>query len=182
MPDEHTIDDHDECYGIVYGLDVKTPVYKVYRGYLNRACTNLCVFDPQWQQVYELKPGENFTYSITNLMELVSNFETKIKHMKSTYLSSDPTERHRLLGNMIEKSTLIEHRNVGGKIKISNSMVINAYESVYLDSESKYYIANGQESTLFNYHNAFTQIIRDDKKDILNRFEKSLLINNLFGL
>ena len=36
------IRDSDEVVGLVYGLDVRKPVVKIYRGGLNRACTNLC--------------------------------------------------------------------------------------------------------------------------------------------
>lgn len=181
MPDSYTIDNHQEVYGLVYGLDVRTPVYKVYKGMLNRACTNLCVFNPEWQQVYELKPEENFTYSIKRIMEMVSDFENTIRTMKNTYLSSDDYERHRLLGHMLEKSILMEHRNFGGKVKISNSTVIKAYEDVYLDNRSKYYTGD-QESTVFNYYNAFTDLVSNQDKDIMNKFEKTLLINSLFGL
>ena len=45
MPDEYAWDNHDEVIGFLYGLDVRKPIVKMYRGGLNRACTNLCVFD-----------------------------------------------------------------------------------------------------------------------------------------
>ena len=181
MPEKYCIDNHDECYGLVYGLDVKNPVYKIYRGYLNKACTNLCVFNPQWQSVNELKPGEYFNFSIQNLMEMISNFEERIRYMKNTYLSSEMNERQRLFGNMLEKAILEEYNNIGGKVKIATSNVIKAYEDVYLDSDSKYYVHN-QDSSVFNYYNAFTEILKNDKKDIFLKFEKTLLINSLFNL
>ena len=155
--------------------------YKVYRGMLNRACTNLCVFDPSWMEVNEIKPGENFIYHITALMEKVSHFEATIKKMKNTVLSSDVEERHNRLGNWIEKCVLEEYTGTGGKVKLSPSTVIDAYNGVYFDSSSKYYVGD-EDSTVFNFYNAFTEIIKDDKKDIINKFEKTLLINSLFEL
>jgi hypothetical protein len=58
LPEKYCIDSHDEVVGFLYGLDVKTPVAKIYRGYLNRACTNLCVFDPGWINIQEIVPGD----------------------------------------------------------------------------------------------------------------------------
>lgn len=181
LPEEYCIENHDEVYGLVYGLDVKKPVYKIYRGMLNRACTNLCVFDPDWISVNEIKPSENFTYSIKMLMEKVSNFESTIKKMKNTVLSSDLESRHTRLGNWIEKCTLEEYQNIGGKVKLSTATVIEAHNNVYFNSKSSYYVGDN-DSTVFNFYNAFTEILRDDKKDIMNKFEKTLLINSLFNL
>ena len=182
LPEKYCIENHDEVYGLVYGLDVRNPVYKVYRGMLNKAYINLCVFDPQWQQVQELKPQENFVINITELMEKVSDFEQKIKHMKSTFLSSELSSKHELLGKMIEKSMLEEYVNIGGKVKISPTTVVKAYENVYHNTSSSYYVGDKQESTIFNFHNAFTEIIKDDGKDIMNKFEKTILINSLFNI
>ena len=35
-----------ETYGLVYALDARIPVYKVYRAYVNKETHNMCVFDP----------------------------------------------------------------------------------------------------------------------------------------
>lgn len=179
MPEKYTIDSHDEVYGMIYGLDIRKPVYKVYRGVLNRACTNLCVFNPSWMQIQELKPEKNFVYSITSLMEKVSDIETKLRTLKNTQLLLE--DKHHVLGKMIDKSILEEIINIGGKIKLSPSMVIKAFESVYHDTTSKYYVGEN-ETSVFNYYNAFTELITHDKKDIIGKFEKILLTNSLFEI
>lgn len=70
----------------------------------------------------------------------------------------------------------------GGKVKLSPAMVVKAYESVYMDSSSKFYVKPTEESTIYNYYSAFAQLVQDEKKDILNRWEKTYLISSLFGL
>jgi len=114
-------------------------------------------------------------------MEQVSTFEKQITHMKATYLSTDIDDRHQLLGRQVEKSLIEEHRTIAGKVKLATSTVIKAYEDVYYDTTSSYYVGDNPCS-IFNYYQAFTEIIRDDKKDILNKFEKTLLVNSLFDL
>ena len=66
--------------------------------------------------------------------------------MKSTFLDSD--KRHSLLGELIEKSMLYEYNNIGGNTKLSSALVIKAYESVYMDSSSKFYVGDTEESNV----------------------------------
>lgn len=182
MPESTTIDNHRECYHLIYGIDVKKPVYKIARGYLNMACTNLCVFDPQWLIVQELIPETSFVYDIKNIMSLTSDFEIKLKKMKNSFLSSKLEDRQELLGKMIEKCLLYEYNNISGKIKLSPNIVIKAYENVYLNNSSPYYIKEG-ECSIFNYYNAFTELIRDsNKKDLMTGYEKTFLVGELFNL
>lgn len=183
MPDDHTIDNHKECYHLIYGLDVKKPVYKVARGYVNMACTNLCIFNPQFLSVYELEPEKSFAYSIKNLMEMTCDFETRLKKMKNTFLSSEVEDRQKLLGSMIEKSLLYEWNNQAGKVKLSPATVVKAYENVYINTDSPYYVKESEECSVFNYYNAFTELIKDaNKKDLMTGYEKTLLVGQLFDL
>ena len=58
LPKSYSVDNHEEVIGMIYGLDVRKPVVKFYRGGLNMACTNLCVFNPTSLQTQELKPQQ----------------------------------------------------------------------------------------------------------------------------
>ena len=183
MPEDHSIDNHRECYHLIYGLDVKKPVYKVARGYVNMACTNLCIFNPQWLSVQELEPEKSFVYSISNLMKMTSDFESRITKMKNTFLSPEVEDRQKLLGSMIEKSLLYEYTNQAGKVKLSPAMVVKAYENVYMNTDSPYYVKDTEECSVFNYYNAFTELIKDaTKKDLMTGYEKTLLVGQLFDL
>lgn len=178
MPEKYCIDGHDEVIGFLYGIDVKKPVVKIYRGYLNQACTNLTVFNPQWIDVQEMIPGDPINYkSITQLMEQTSDFNLKLKGLKDTYLSRDLRKQY--LGEWVDYS-LRESQDYGfGKVKIAVSTPIDAYKQLFIDSESDYFIPEGIDPTMYDVYNAFTQIITDDKKDIMNKFEKTMIINRL---
>lgn len=178
LPEKYCIDKHDEVIGLVYGIDVRKPVVKLYRGYLNQACTNLCVFNPQWLNVQDMVPGEPINYApIKNLMEDTSNFANTLQKMKDTYL--DRNDRKNYLGEWVDYS-LRESQDYGfGKVKIAVSTPIDAYKSLFIDSNSEYYIPDGYDPTLFDIYNAFTQIVTDDDKDLMNKFEKTMIINRL---
>lgn len=181
LPEENIIDNHEEVIGFLYGIDVKKPVVKIYRGYLNSACTNLCVFNPTWLNVQELIPGDPINFNpITELLSFQNDFKVRINKMKSTYL--DRRERKRLLGEWVDYSLRCSEDYGFGKVKITQTTPIDAYKSLFIDQDSDYYIPEGYDPTLFDVYNAFTQIITDDKKDMMNKFEKTIIINKLLNV
>lgn len=173
MPDSHDICGLHEIYHFVYGFDVRTPVYKVFRSY------GPCVFNTEWLTVNKLE-AELPSYSIKTLMEYTNDIESKVNKMKSTFLDSN--DRHRLLGELIEKSMLYTYQHVGGKVKLSPATVIKAFENVYMDSSSDFYIKETEECSVWNYYSAFIDLIKDDtKKDLMSFFEKNFLVGLLFN-
>jgi len=180
LPEKYCIDNHDEVIGLVYGLDVRKPVAKLYKGMLNRACTNLCVFDSQWLNIQEIQPLEPLDLRpLTPIMEYTSNFEINLKKLKSTYV--DRNDRKNLLGNWVDHS-LREYEDYGyGKVKLATSVPIEAYKQLFIDQDSAYYIPEGLDPTLFDIHSSFTEIVTHDKKDLLNSFEKVMIVNKLLN-
>lgn len=181
LPPSYTIDKHDEVIGFLYGLDVKSPIAKIYRGHLNQACTNLSVFSPTWIEVQEINPMEPLNYSpVKTLMEKENIFSIKLKELKNTTISRN--DRLLYLGKWIDYS-IREYDNYNyGKVKIASSVPISAYTELFVNSDSEYFIPEGIDPSLFDIYNSFTQIITDDKKDILNKFEKTILINKLLEI
>ena len=181
LPPTHTIDGHDEVIGFLYGIDVKKPVVKIYRGYLNQACTNLTVFNPYWINVQELVPGDPINYGpVKHLIEDTNDFAVRLQEMKNTYL--ERTLRKQYLGEWVDRA-IRESQDYGfGKVKLSITTPIDAYKQLFLDKDSVYYIPETEDPSLYEVYNSFTQIITDDKKDIMNKFEKTLIVNKLLGL
>ena len=184
MPEKCNKAGYAETYNLVYALDVRKPIYKVFKAYKDRKTSNLFVFNSMWINVYDLKPKENFIEFdeiVKNLMQLTDDSEIRFNKMNKEFLSSDIEDRQQKLGELIENSMLFEINNNSGKIKIAPAMVIKAYQNVYLDSSSKNYVPDTEECSMFNYVDAFSSLITEDNKDIVNRFEKNLLIYKMFN-
>lgn len=178
MPDQCNIGDCQETYNLVYGLDIRQPVYKIFKAYKNKNSENLFCFDSQWLKVYELKPETKFpefTETIKSLMELTNDSGIRFRKMENEHLSSVSEERQQKLGELIEKSMCYEYNTKAGKVKIAPVNVLKAYENVYVNMSSKFYTEETKQSSLLNYYNAFSSLITQDDKDILNRFEKNYL-------
>lgn len=181
LPEKYCIDKHDEVIGLVYGIDVRKPVVKLYRGYLNQACTNLCVFNPQWLNVQELIPGEPINYSpIKSLLESTNDFAAILSNMKSTYLDREDRQLH--LGNWVDKCIKDGISDGFGKVKISPTHAVEAYKKLFVDQESEYFVPDGLQPSMFDIYGAFTQVITDDNRDILQKVNKTLLIGKILEI
>jgi hypothetical protein len=178
MPNSNDVCGYAETFNLVYALDVRKPVYKLFKAYKDRKTGNLFVFDSQWLSVYELKPDTafiDFEQSIKNLMEMTDDSEIRFNRLNKEFLSSKAKDKQQKLGSLIENSMFFEYCNKGGKVKLAPAMVLKAFQNVYMDSSSRNYVSETEESSLFNYLDAFSTLVTQDSKDIVNRFEKSAL-------
>lgn len=180
LPKEHTIDNHDEVIGFLYGLDIKKPVTKIYRGYINRACTNLSVFDPKWISYKEIKPQAKFKHDVKALLERDNDFAIQLKQLKDTYV--DRVTLKNKLGKWVDFTLVNDLTTDIHSIKLSTNLPIKGYSSLVIDEDSKYLLKPDQDPSLFDIHEAMTQVITDDKKDIISHFEKTLLVNQMLQL
>lgn len=181
MPDEYAWDNHDEVIGFLYGLDVRKPVVKMYRGGLNRACTNLCVFDPQFLNIQELEPEKAINYKpITTLMEQTSDLKLWLKNLHEMEWERSIPIIDTNLGKWM-RNAMCQSINMGyGNVKLGTKEVIDAYKSLFLDTESSYYVKDNEDVNMFKVYNAFTDLISNDGgKDIVNKAEKTLLLRNI---
>lgn len=173
---------YTETINLVYALDVRKPIYKIFKAYKDRKTGNLFAFNSQWINVYELKPNEEFVDFepiVKHFLELTDDSSKRFENLEKNVVSSETEERQQFLGELIENSMLFEITNKGGKVKIAPQMVLKAYQNVYMDSSSRNYISE-EECTKLNYLDAFSSLITDDDKDIVNRFEKNLLVYQMF--
>ena len=181
LPDKYTIDNHKETYGLVYGLDARKPVAKLYRGTLNMACLNLCVFSPSWLSVQELQPDAPINYSmLKELVEKENHMQIMLEKMKEEEVLREDHKLH--LGEWVD-FTIRQYDDRGfGKVQIASSVPINAYKDLFIDTESKYYIPEGINPTKFQIYNTFTELITHDKRDILNVADKTLLMSQMLNV
>ena len=183
MPDECGFDQHDRVIGMVYGLDTRKPVVKIYVGGLNRACCNLCVFDPSFLDVKELEPEVAIDYRpIDRLLSQTSNVTATLKKLSNMEVPYDEQIINESLGSWIRKTIDKQFSHDYGKIKLSASTAIDAFKLLYKDEESPYYVKPGYSTDMFNVYNAFTQCITNDKRDIINKCEKTILVSNILSI
>lgn len=183
IPNELSIENHKEVIGLVYGLDVRKPVAKIYRGTLNMACTNLCVFNPSFLNVQTISPEKGLNYNVAEqLMQQVDDTKVMLDNLRSTGWEGSPKNIESNLGRWIRNAINCEYTTNYGNVKIGTDVVIKAYSSMFVDDESPYYIGEGNNVDMFTVYNAFTDLICNDKgKDIMNKVEKVLLLRNILN-
>lgn len=183
MPDEAGFDNHDRVCGMVYGLDVRKPVVKFYVGGLNRACCNLCVFSPSFLDVKELEPEKAIDYRVIDrLLTQTDNVRSILEKLSNTDVEYDEVKINENLGDWVRKTMNMSFTNQLSKVKLSTSSAIDAYKLLYEKEDSPYFVPKGTNTDMFNIYNAWTQVITNDSKDIVNKAEKTLLVGNILGV
>lgn len=182
LPGEYAFDNHQQVVGMVYGLDCRKPICKIYQGALNMACTNLCVFSPNLLDIQEILPETAIDYSvIKGIMERTNNIKATLEMLHKTPFFTDTQSVNESLGRWVRNCINLDYSTKFGKVKFAVSDAIDAYKLMFGEKITPYSVEEDSESDMLNVYNAFTQIITNDTKDIMNRFEKTLLVKSILG-
>lgn len=185
LPDEYTVENHAEVIGMVYGIDTRKPIVKFYRGGLNMACTNLCIFNPSMLSVQELKPSEAISFNpLDKIMEKSYEIRKFLSLLNSINIPRKLDVINENLGRWIRNSMHIKYENGLNPVKLGVPSIVDGYKLLYEDTKSSYYVTPDSDgTTMFNVYNAFTEIISNkDNKDIVNKCEKVLLLKDILGI
>jgi len=180
LPGDFGFDNHQEVVGMVYGLDVRKPIVKIYRGALNMACLNLCVFQPEELIINELEPQKPINFkNLTTIMEHTCQISEFLNKLKNTEFPREQETMERELGRWVNNSILRSFDTGYGKVKISTASVIDSYKGIFIDRDSEYYVKPEEDTSYFNIYNSFTNQICNKDKDIMNKTEKTLLLKSI---
>lgn len=172
---------HPNVVGFIYGLDVKDPVAKFYRGAINSACTNLCVFRPEELHVQQIEPGKKLDYArAVEMFNAAIDMTKEFDRLHELSFGRDLESVERELGRWVRNAMVKSWDQGRGKVKLATTVPVAAFRKLFLDAASPYYVPKEQERVdMFTVYNAFTQMITDDAKDIMNKVEKTLLIKDV---
>ena len=183
LPSDYDVENHQDVIGMVYGLDVRKPIVKFYRGGLNRACCNLCVFSPSYLHVQELEPSKAINFlGLDHIIDKSNEIKVFLDKLHSTPFSRDEQTINENLGLWVRNTLDMSYDNSISKAKLATSMAIDAYKLLFKDAKSPYFVNPGQNTDMFNVYNAFTELIINKDKDIMNECEKTLLVKDIIGL
>lgn len=180
LPDEYAYENHKRVMSMIYALDTRKPVVKMYTGALNMACLNLCVFNPDALNVAELEPTTAINFSPVNLLMGMTD-TIKITLEKMSKMTFNRNSIYEDLGLWVDRCITAKYNSGFGTVKIAESAPINVYKSLFYEEDSNYYV-QGDEVDGFTVYNAFTDLITQDKKDLVNKFEKTLLVKEIMDI
>ena len=180
LPDEYAYENHKRVMSMLYALDTRKPVVKMYTGALNMACLNLCVFNPDALNVAELEPTTAINFSPVNLLMGMTD-TIKVTLEKMSKMTFNRNTIYEDLGLWVDRCITAKYNSGFGTVKIAESAPINVYKSLFYEEDSNYYV-QGDEVDGFTVYNAFTDLITQDKKDLVNKFEKTLLVKEIMDI
>ena len=184
LPEQYNVDNHQDVVGMVYGLDTRKPIVKFYRGGLNMACTNLCVFNPDYLDVQELQSESAIDYRpLDSLINKANEIKVFLEKLHGITFPRDNQFINEQLGMWVRNCLNIPYHNGINNVKLATSTAIDAYKLLFEKDSSEYYVPVTSNTDMFNVYNAFTELISNDKdKDIMNKCEKTLLLKNILGI
>lgn len=185
LPEEFCVDNHDRAFGMVYGLDVRVPIVKFYNSAVNRACTNLCVFNPNDLSVQPIEEKKAIDYrDLDRIIERQSEIKVFLDKLKNFTFNCSADSVAESLGYWINNSIDDSYNNGITKASIATSTIISAYKLLFKNQNNEYFVGidNPNNTTMFNVYNAFTQIITHKDTDIVNKAEKELLLLRILGI
>ena len=187
LPDEYRFSDdlHKPVIGMVYGIDVRKPVVKFFRGYERCACTNLCVFSPSLLSCQDLEAETPVDFrSLDRIIQQSDDTASWLKKIIESEFDCGIQNVNESLGKWIRNCINYSYNNHYQPVKIACSTPIDAYKLLFEKEDSDYYVGlNTSDVNMYTVYNAFTQILTDSKKkDSFNIFEKTLLIKDILDI
>lgn len=184
MPEEYKFDNHCEVIGLVYGLDVRKPVIKFYRGGLNLACTNLCIFSPSFLNIQEINSETPVNFGVIDgLLSQAYDIKVWLDKLHNTEFHCSPENIDRHLGNWVRNTIEWSYNSGYGKVKIASNVPVDAFKLLCIEPNSPYFVGMNETTDMFNVYNAFTQLItHDGNRDIVNKCEKTILLKSILNL
>lgn len=166
--------------GFVYGIDVKIPIAKFYIASMDSK-GNLIAFDQNAIIIQKLEDATPIDYScIPNLFKVTDNTDVMIQQLKNNYIDRDLFINR--LGEWIDLTLDQCIINDGGKVKLTSSLPIDVYKSIIKDKDSEYYVKETSQISIYDVYTTFLGKIKEDNKDIINQFEKTLLVNKILKI
>lgn len=187
LPDEYKFnsDAHKAVLGMVYGIDVRKPVVKFFKGQERMSCTNLCVFSPQLLACQDLESETAIDYKpLERIIEQTDDTVAWMKKLIESEFDCGTQNVNESLGKWIRNCINYSFDNHYGKAKLAVSTPIDAYKSLFEKDDSEYYAGIDSGSiSMYQVYNAFTQVLTDGmKKDPFNIFEKTLLLKDILDI
>ena len=187
LPDEYKFNDdpHRAVLGMVYGIDVRKPVVKFFKGQERMSCTNLCVFSPQLLSCQDLESETAIDYRpLDRIIEQTDDTASWLRKLIELDFDCKAGSVNESLGRWIRNCIHYSYDNHYGKVKVACSTPIDAYKLLFEKEDSDYFAGNSDSPiSMYQVYNAFTQILTDGmKKDPFNIFEKTLLIKDILDV
>ena len=166
---------------MAYALDVKTPICKFYTGVIDSDMV-FYAFGADCISIQKIEPDTAINYTFVQTIidnGLKDNCQFILNQNTSRSIDKDKITEN--LGEWIDFAIKKEYINDSGKIKLSTGLPIEAYKSLMINRDSDYFI-DGDKVPMPEILKSFLVQISEDDKDLINRYEKTQLINQLLKL
>lgn len=171
-------DEYTEVIGLAYAIDIKDPVWKLYRGYRDKN-GHLNMLGDQCLLVNAIDQGSGFknvSHGVTSLLSLPLD----LKRFKDTLAKPiDKGSMSERLGHWVQYCMITNKDYESYKVKLSERAATKTFKSLILDQDSPWFNTEVLDNGLL--FSAASDAV-DDGKDILTHVEKSIMIKEMLSI
>jgi hypothetical protein len=167
---------YDSVVGMIFALNIQSPVIKLYTGQNAHACTNLTIFNAAAVSQYSLMNDYSDVYRKTEYYlrqkdaEIEQFLATKEKLLNEFYTEDElRNELGRLLLATTKKNSKIGYSAIAGAGRLIQ------------ESDSIYYMRPGEKMSKMMLYDSITQSITDST-DILHKPNKTIAVSQLLQI
>lgn len=165
----------DKVIGMIYGLDVKVPIIKFYKGFIRRNDSSLFALS-EYLNIQEINDEDILDYEVITNWEENDEYKSALSRLIHTKINR--SQKEALVGKWIHKSLTEEYLSGFSKTKLTKSSIVDVYRNTFIDESSDYFVGYEEEIDKHSIYFAFGELIKNEK-DILNKFEKTLIVNRI---
>lgn len=184
LPDSFDVNGvkYNRVVNMAYALDTKVPVAKFYTGVIDPSY-RFYQFGRGYSEVQKIEVSNPLDFS--KLMPLIERSKADSCEKMLTGISQALLNKGvmtRYLGDWIDFTLTTDYyiEDVG-KVKLANSLPITTYSDVILNKDSNFY-SDAPNVAISTLYESFAEQISEDEKDLINRYEKTMLINEMLKL
>ena len=166
---------------MAYALDVKIPVCKFYTGVID-SDGNFYAFGDNCLSLQKIEPDTPIDFQFVTTIKqngINDNCKDMLKQIKDLTIAKNTL--YQKLGEWVDFTIKKEYINEVGKVKLSSNMPIESYKDLTINKDSDYYI-DEDNIPLTLILKSYLNQVELDTKELINRYEKTQLVNQLLSL
>lgn len=180
---EYDTDEFKTIVGMIYGLDIRKPVAKFYKAYVNKETGDMYMFDDSAIDVQDLEEDTLPSYDIVDdLLENKDDVTDNVTSLRMNEISAERENVDALFGKWLHNVMTTSWNQGYGPIKLAISTITDMFKDMFINEKSADFVDESDVTTMLAVYKNLVHAISADGRDITNCVEKILLVRQILDV
>lgn len=183
LNEEYNTDEFKTIVGMIYGLDLRKPVIKFYKAYINKESGDMYMFDDSAIDVQDLESDALPSYDIIDdLLENKDDISDNVASLRINEINADRETIDALFGKWLHNVMTTSWNQGYGPIKLAISNITDMFKSMFVNEKSADFVDESDVTTMLAIYKNLVHAISSDEKDLVNKCEKILILREILDV